>query len=75
MLKHHYKASGPSKITNEQHPLGAFLRTSRARAGGEQTGTKLSCAIHVSLYSFSQRRNVCQVGPNGMYDAARNLQV
>lgn len=67
MFKPHYKASRPAKMTNEQHPLGAFLRTSRARADGEQTGTRLPHAIHASLYRFSQKRDVSQIGSNGIY--------
>lgn len=67
MFKPHYKASRPAKTTNEQHPLGAFLRTSRARADGEQTGTRLPHAIHASLYRFSQKMDVSQIGSNGIY--------
>lgn len=56
MLKHHYKASGPPKFTNEQRPLGAFLRPSIARADGEQIACHVQSTSH---YTGSTRKGMC----------------
>lgn len=51
------------------------MRISRARADEGQTVRRLSDAAHTLLYSFSQKRNVSQIGPNGMCDAVKNVEV